>query len=83
MQPARGGASCSSHMLIPPKGCIALISDSSELARVEGVQEFSVLARQGLDVLHSILNGGVDVTSTRELLASGVRSLLQHAALLC
>ena len=82
-KPARGGACFVPHLLIPPKSCIAFIADSSELARVEVVQQCFFPLPQTAQMSHIRLNGAGDFTSTRELLSSGVRSLLQLAAVRC
>ena len=43
---ARGGACIVPHLLIPAKSCVAFISHSSELARVQVVQQYFVPLRQ-------------------------------------
>ena len=83
MWPGCGRASCASHLALSPKACIALISDSSELARVYSVHGFSFVARESLVVPHAILNDGVDVAGTRKLLTRNARSFLRSGALLC
>ena len=56
------------------------------IARVEASSSFFVLLRQGVEVSNNVRALGeqlCDFRSTRELLASIVRSLLQHATLIC